>query len=88
MLIHRIKANQSSFKTVEFQPGFNVILADTTEASGKKDSRNGLGKSTLITIIHFCLGATLERKNKLHVSSLRGWTFSLDLTLCPIFLGT
>ncbi len=81
MLIHSVKANQCSFKTVEFQPGFNVILADRTETSGEKDSRNGLGKSTLITIIHFCLGAKSDRKNKLHSSSLRGWAFSLDLTL-------
>ncbi|MEA5470354.1 ABC-three component system protein [Spirulina sp. 06S082] len=81
MLIHSVKANQSLFKTVEFHPGFNVILADRTEISDQKDSRNGLGKSTLIAIIHFCLGANIDRKNKLHKSYLPGWTFSLDLTL-------
>jgi uncharacterized protein YydD (DUF2326 family) len=56
-MINTISANQPSFKTVEFTPGFNVIIADRTESSGVKDSRNGLGKSTLIEIIHFCLGA-------------------------------
>jgi uncharacterized protein YydD (DUF2326 family) len=56
-MIKKLSANQPSFKTVEFSAGFNVVLADRTQESTKRDSRNGLGKSTLIEIIHFCLGA-------------------------------
>ena len=56
-MIRSVSANQKSFKTVHFEPGFNVVLADRTKDSTKKDTRNGLGKSTLIEIIHFCLGA-------------------------------
>ena len=55
-MIHSVTADRPSFKTVELKPGFNVILAERTKESTKKDSRNGLGKSTLIEIIHFCLG--------------------------------
>jgi uncharacterized protein YydD (DUF2326 family) len=80
-MIHAIRCNHSSFKTVEFSPGFNVILADRTEDSGSKDSRNGLGKSTLIEIIHFCLGSTLPRAKGLGSKNIRGWAFSLELTL-------
>ncbi|NER51274.1 MAG: AAA family ATPase, partial [Symploca sp. SIO1A3] len=58
--IRAIRCNQASFQEVEFSSGFNVILADRTEESTSKDSRNGLGKSTLIEIIHFCLGATMR----------------------------
>jgi uncharacterized protein YydD (DUF2326 family) len=79
--IRAVRCNRASFKEVEFEPGFNVILADRTEVSGRRDSRNGLGKSTLIEIIHFCLGAKLERAKKLGVGVLKGWAFSLELTL-------
>jgi uncharacterized protein YydD (DUF2326 family) len=80
-MIHAVRCNHASFKAVEFRPGFNVVLADRTEESGSKDSRNGLGKSTLIEIIHFCLGSTLPTAIGLGSQNLRGWAFSLDLTL-------
>ncbi|MEG4497713.1 DUF2326 domain-containing protein [Microcoleus sp. F10-C6] len=80
-MIRAIRCNHPSFKTVEFSPGFNVVLADRTEESGSKDSRNGLGKSTLIEIIHFCLGSTLPKAKGLDSINLRGWAFSLELTL-------
>ncbi|MEG4206953.1 DUF2326 domain-containing protein [Microcoleus sp. Pol7_A1] len=80
-MIRAIRCNHPSFKTVEFRPGFNVVLADRTEESGSKDSRNGLGKSTLIEIIHFCLGSTLPKAKGLDSINLRGWAFSLELTL-------
>lgn len=80
-MIRAVRCNQSSFKAVEFRPGFNVILADRTEVSSSKDSRNGLGKSTLIEIIHFCLGANLPKAKGLGSKNLRGWAFTLELTL-------
>ena len=80
-MINAVRCNKSTFKTVEFEPGFNVVLADRTKESTKKDSRNGLGKSTLIDIIHFCLGASTTKGKGLMVSALNGWTFSLDLTI-------
>jgi uncharacterized protein YydD (DUF2326 family) len=80
-MIHAVRCNHSSFKTVEFRPGFNVVLADRTEDSGRRDSRNGLGKSTLIEIIHFCLGGNIPTAKGLGSRSIRGWAFSLELTL-------
>lgn len=78
-MIVGVRANDSRFKPVSFQPGFNVVLADTTEQSSSKESRNGLGKSTLINIIHFCLGASLDPVKDLLVDELSNWEFSLDL---------
>ncbi len=80
-MIRAVRCNHDSFKEVEFTPGFNVILADRTEVSGRKDSRNGLGKSTLIEIIHFCLGARMQKGKGLGIVDLTGWAFSLELTL-------
>lgn len=78
-MIKKISANQSSFKTITFSAGFNVILADRTQDSTKRDSRNGLGKSTLIEIIHFCLGAKTSKNKGLLVEALKEWEFTLDL---------
>ncbi|MEP1079329.1 DUF2326 domain-containing protein [Leptolyngbya sp. PL-A3] len=80
-MINAVFANRNSFKAVEFLPGFNVILADRAETSSARESRNGLGKSTLIEIIHFCLGSRTRKGTGLTVSALRGWAFSLRLTL-------
>jgi uncharacterized protein YydD (DUF2326 family) len=60
-MINAVFANRNSFKAVEFLPGFNVILADRAETSSARESRNGLGKSTLIEIIHFCLGSRTRK---------------------------
>lgn len=78
-MIHSVKCDKPSFKNIEFQPGFNVILAERTKESTKKDSRNGLGKSTLIEIIHFCLGG--NKGETLKKAELKDWSFTLDLDL-------
>lgn len=80
-MIKRVSANNASFRTTGFSAGFNVVMADRTKEATKKDSRNGLGKSTLIEIIHFCLGATALRNKGLLVPSLSGWSFSLDVDI-------
>ncbi|MDQ1255146.1 MAG: hypothetical protein QG646_4425 [Euryarchaeota archaeon] len=77
-MIIGIRSTHPSFKSVEFEKGFNVILANRTKSSTDKDSRNGLGKSTLLEIIHFCLGATSE---SLRIKELGDWTFILDIIL-------
>ena len=78
LLIHKLTSNQASFKQVHFTPGFNVILAERTKASTIKDSRNGLGKSTLIEIISFCLGGKLNNNLK---NNLVGWDFTIDIEI-------
>ena len=80
-MILSVRSNMSSFKQVEFKPGFNVILADRTKESTRGDSRNGLGKTTLFEIIHFCLGAGSRRNQGLLVAPLNGWAFTLDIQI-------
>jgi uncharacterized protein YydD (DUF2326 family) len=84
MKINRVFANQDSFRAVTLQPGMNIVLADRTKESTRTHSRNGLGKSTLIEIVHFVLGSNLGKEQNLH--GLRGtsWEFSLDLTISGV----
>ena len=80
-MIRTIRCDKESFKTVDFRPGFNVVLADRTNEATRGDSRNGLGKTTLIEIIHFCLGSKPEKKQTLMQPEVSGWTFSMELDL-------
>ena len=78
-MIRSVRCNKATFKTINFNPGFNVVTADRTRESSKKDSRNGLGKSTLIEIIQFCLGG--NKGETLRKPQLKDWEFTLDLDL-------
>ncbi len=80
-MISSVRSNMPSFKKVEFTPGFNVVLADRTKESTRGDSRNGLGKTTLFDIVHFCLGAQARRNQGLLVAPLKGWTFTLEVKI-------
>ena len=80
-MIRAIYCDRPSFRAVEFEAGFNVVLATRTLSATNKDSRNGAGKSTLIEIVHFCLGSSADKNNRLMAEQLHGWTFSLEIDL-------
>lgn len=80
-MIHFLHCDKNNFKTIEFRKGFNVVLADRTKEATKKDSRNGLGKTTLLEIIHFCLGSSIVKGKGLFGDKLADWTFTLDVDL-------
>lgn len=80
-MIKRVFSNKKSFREVSFSKGFNVVLADKAPGSTEKDSRNGVGKTLLIEIIHFCLGADAKPGKGLLISKLDEFTFSLELIL-------
>lgn len=79
--IIRVSANQPTFREVTFTPGFNVVVAERTQGSTDKDSRNGVGKSTLIEIISFLLGASIKGNKGLGCETLSEWSFTLDMNL-------
>ena len=77
MIIRALRSDRETFRTVRFKDGANVVLADRTPDSGKKDSRNGLGKSAMLEIISFCLGGSMGETLKRR--EVKGWTFTLDV---------
>lgn len=83
-MIKAIRSNNPNFKTVEFEEGFNVIVADRTSKKEELSSRNGAGKTTLIEIMHFCLGARVDKNSVFKNPHLNGWSFIIDI----IFDGT
>jgi len=83
-MIRSIKSNNEKFKTVVFNEGYNVILADRKKSNGQDDrkkTRNGAGKTTLIEIIHFCLGAQVSKNSIFKSTYLKGWIFTLNIEI-------
>lgn len=83
MKLRRVGANKDHFRTVTFQDGLNVVLAERTETSRETDSRNGVGKTTLFQIIDFCLGGQVRGTEGLGKLSGSDWEFSLTLDFGP-----
>ncbi len=79
MKLLQLTSNKESFKHVIFKPGLNLVLADRTEKSSATDSRNGVGKTTLLQIIDYCLGGRILEGDSLYKLGGKEWEFTLDL---------
>ena len=83
-MLKSIRSNRPSFKRVDFQAGYNIILADRQSQADEDDhkkTRNGVGKSTLVEIIHFCLGARVDKGSIFKSNELEGWNFILEFSI-------
>ncbi|MFG2370548.1 ABC-three component system protein [Streptomyces sp. NPDC048504] len=78
-MLRRLSADNERFKTVTFQSGLNLVVAEATAVSRSTDSRNGSGKSSMIELLHFLLGARADNKHLAARKELRQTTFTLDL---------
>jgi len=56
MLLRKLYSEPDGlFKTVEFHDGVNFIFGEKNATSDPKESLNGIGKSTLLDLLDFCL---------------------------------
>jgi uncharacterized protein YydD (DUF2326 family) len=82
MQLIKLSANKSSFKTVHFknETGLNFIVATqkNPEGSEKGETFNGVGKSLIVALTHFCLGSSKKDSFK---DNLEGWVFSLTFKI-------
>lgn len=70
MMILNIDSSLETFKRVEFHQGLNVLLSDTQPGASDKQTRNSAGKTSLIEIIHFLLGANCDKKSLFRTDKL------------------
>lgn len=80
-MITRVWSSLGSFKSVDLNSGMNVLLADRTGTSTERDTRNRAGKSSLVEIIDFVLGANADSKSALQIDVLRDHKFGIELEL-------
>lgn len=74
-MLRELGADDSRFRTVTFQPGLNLLLADRTFTSTGDQSRNAVGKTSMVELLHFLLGA--DKTNLLTRAEHRGTRFRL-----------
>ena len=76
MKLVQLSANKDSFRTVNFNAtGLTLIVGTIGNKSSKKNhTYNGVGKSLIIELLHFCLGS---KPNKSFEELLPDWEFTL-----------
>lgn len=80
-MIHQVTASDPRFKTLVFGPGLNILLANQHDMATDTDTRNGVGKSSLMLLLHFLLGGNAGPSSIFRSHALASWTFSLDFEL-------
>lgn len=88
-MIHTITSDLPSFKSLTFQPGLNILLADKSEGATDRQSRNGAGKTSLVELIHFLMGGTADKDSIFRSAALAPWTFEMcaDIGDAPVNIG-
>ncbi len=80
-MIHRIYSALPTFKTLEFQPGLNVLLAQKEAGASEKQTRNRAGKTSFIEIVHFLMGADAGKESPFRMDALVNETFGIVFDL-------
>lgn len=81
MKLIRLSANMPSFHTVHFKDGINIIVGKQLEKTSTNEGKtyNGVGKSLILHLIHFCLGATNTIPE--FTEKLPDWIFTLEFKI-------
>jgi len=77
MFLHKLGSSDSRFRTLVFQDGMNILLADRTSESTMGDSRNGAGKTSFVKLLRYLLGGSLDASLK--NVDLRDHTFNASI---------
>lgn len=69
-MILSIESSLATFKSVDFHEGLNVLLSDSQPNATEKQTRNSAGKTSLIEIVHFLLGANCDKRSLFRTEAL------------------
>jgi len=78
-MFRSLKSSDDRFKRLVFHSGMNLIVADVTDSSTDTDTRNGSGKSSIVELLHFMLGARPGRDGLFALPALRDHRFTLQM---------
>lgn len=80
MRLIRLSSNVQSFHSIEFKNGLNLIIGKQANPDDKSLDKtyNGVGKSLLIYILHFCLGSN---KISPFEEKIPNWEFTLEFLI-------
>lgn len=78
-MIYSLRSSDDRFKTLEFGPGLSILVAEQHSEASETDTRNGVGKSSFVALIHFLLGGNVGKDSIFTSTPLVGDTFTLEL---------
>ena len=81
-MIHNLFSTLPTFKNLgDLKPGLNVLLAQKTERSTSKQTRNRAGKTSFIEAVHFLTGSEAGPDSIFRTPELAEYTFGMDFDL-------
>lgn len=80
-MIHYITSSLPSYKSMDFTLGLNVVVAEKSSRSSRKHTRNSAGKTCLVEVIHFLLGADATRTSMFRQEPLKPHSFTMQFDL-------
>lgn len=81
-MIHNLFSTLPTFKNLgDLKPGLNVLLAQKTEGSTSKQTRNRAGKTSFIEAVHFLTGSEAGPDSIFRTPELAEYTFGMDFDL-------
>ncbi|HZG44563.1 MAG TPA: ABC-three component system protein [Longimicrobium sp.] len=80
-MIRRVFSDLPTFKNLTLRPGLNVLLAVVDEGSTDRQTRNRAGKTSLVEVIHFVLGANAGPDSLFRVPELSDRAFGVEFDL-------
>ena len=79
MKLISLTANKSSFHEIIFKDGLNIIAGkQSNKNDNDSNTYNGVGKSLVIHLLHFCLGSNKIDDFKI---KLPGWVFTIKFSI-------
>ena len=69
-MIHAVRSDLQSFKTLTFGPGLNILVAEKSVGASYRQSRNGAGKTSFVELIHFLFGSDVDKES---ISVPKSW---------------
>jgi len=76
-MILEISSTLSTFKTLKFNSGLNILLAERHATTGVKGTRNGTGKTSFIELVHFLLSERRNANDDFHKEELVGHEYKI-----------
>jgi uncharacterized protein YydD (DUF2326 family) len=80
-MINRIYSSLTSFKELRFHPGLNILIAKKEAGASDRQTRNRAGKTSLIELVHFLMGADVKKESLFRTGTLQNESFGIEFDL-------